>query len=83
MSNDIFMRDLNEQMDKAEFIIKRIESLREQISEEPKCGLQGKLDGYIDELKSIQLKMNTILRFIGLRDGISKAIELSQKYKDI
>lgn len=81
MSNDIFMQDLNEQMDKAEIIIERMTSLRTQISEEHNCGLQGKLEEYVEELKQVQLKMDTILRFISLRDGISRAISLAQKYK--
>ncbi len=81
MSNDIFMRDLNEQMENAELILSRVASLRTQISEEPNCGLQGKLDGYLEDLKSIQRKMDTIMRFISLRDGIAKAIEISRQYK--
>jgi hypothetical protein len=83
MSEDIFTRDLNEQMEKAEFIIQRINSLRTQIVEEPTCNLQEKLDAYVEELKTIQLKMNTIARFISLRDGISKAITLSLEYKQL
>lgn len=71
-----FESDLTESMDKAEFILKRINSLRTQIQEEPTCGLNHKLETYISELKSVQIEISVRYNFLTIRNAIAK--ELAQ-----